>query len=128
MGAQSGLARLLSSHLRTAVLDLSERPARRELIRKSYINAGKDRQTVIVYTDREGSMAITRLKFRGETEWFALLEIVEGELRVRSGSGGYFLRAAGSGDIASWLRHYSERVEGRKFRSHLMASLHDEEE
>lgn len=125
MNEQSRLRRILMSHLRTACLDLSERPARRELIHKSYTKAGKDRQTVMVYTDREGSMAITRVKFRGETVWFALLEIVEGELRVRSGYTDGILRNAGSGDIASWLKHFSEHVNGRKFRRNLMDSIHD---
>ena len=128
MNDQDGLRRVLMAHMRTAVLDLCLLPARRASIRKSYCKAGKDRRKVVAHTDREGSMAIVRVKFRGETVWFALLEIVEGELRARSGYSGGFLREAGSGDVASWLKRFSEHVKERKFRQSLMDSMRDKEE
>ena len=122
MGAHSGLYRCIVAHMRSAIHDLRSLPARREAIRKSYVRAGKDRQKVVVYTDREGSMAITRVKFNGETEWFALMEIKDGELDVKSGYGGGFLRMAGSGATSNFLKHLSDRVEGRKFKRMLMES------
>lgn len=126
MGAQSFLRNTLVFHLRTAVLDLQRFPARRSRIAISAVRAGKDRQRLRVRTDREGSMCVTRVEFQYETEWYALLEIVDGELRIRSGYGGGFLRRAGSGGVASWLARFSEKVKTAGFRKWLLREARGE--
>lgn len=120
MGAKSFLRHKLARHLETAVLDLMRLPARRSRIAVDTVRAGKDRQRLRVRTDREGSMCVTRVEFQYETEWYALLEIVDGELRIRSGYGGGFLRRAGAEDVASWLARFSEKVKTVGFRKALV--------
>ena len=120
MGAQSCLRRSMIAVLGAAVLDLERGAYGRRRVVSCVVRAGKDRQRLRLRADREGSMCVVRAEFQGETEWYALLDLSGGYLRIRSGYGGGFLRRAGSGDVASWLARFSEWVETEGFKRFLL--------
>lgn len=113
------LETLLVSQLELAAVDLRLAPARRERIAVDRVLAGKDRLLMKVRTDREGSMTITRVEFRGEDEWYCVMSMKDGRLSVSSACNGYFLKKVGAGDVARWLSAKAEFVEGRNFRRRL---------
>ena len=111
---------LIARHLEAASLDLMFLPPRRGNIGVGRALAGKDRLLLKVRTDREGSMTVTRVEFRGEDEWYCILRIVDGSLSVSSACSGYFLRKAGAGDIARFLESAARKVKGKNFKRRLM--------
>ena len=119
MGMCGGLARAVTRQLMAAALDLREKPARRGNIALRVARAGKDLLRLKVSTDREGSMAVTRVVFRGEDVWFAVMSIAGGELRLRSGYSRLFLDKAGAHDVAGCLERLYLKTKDRSFRRRL---------
>ena len=109
----------LLSQLKSAALDLRLMPPRRENIALDRLVAGRDRLFLRVRTDREGSMAVTRVEFQGEHEWYCVMRIEDGRLSVSSACSGYFLKRAGANDVVRWLSAKAELVNGKKFRRRL---------
>lgn len=106
--------------LRLAVLDIRHGRARREHLAGELVEAGWRGLLLKVRTCRDGSLAVTRVQFRGEDVWFVVVRVIRGRAVIRGGFSGYFLEKAGGDDVVRYLGVLLDTVESAGFAGMLM--------